>query len=94
MAFVYANFQTVETPRFNINYGVALMKDTMWFDGPVADWVPQYPSDDPNWDWVYYQPNMFLVIKGSVKAENNKLQFPTVLDKGQGLYEIRSNNFI
>lgn len=91
MAFVYANFQSIDTPKFIIAYAVALMKDTVWFDGPIPGWVPKYPGTDAEWDWVYYQPNMFLVTKGSVKAENNKLQFPTVFEKGQGLYEIRSS---
>lgn len=90
MAFLYANFQTIQTSKFTILYGVSLKKDTMWFDGPVADWVPKYPSTEEGWDWLYYQPNIFLVTKGSVIIENNKMEYPITLQKGQGMYEVRS----
>ena len=91
MAFLYANLQIIDTPKFFINYGLALVKDTMWFDGTIPDWVPKYPGTDAEWDWLYYQPSIFLVIKGSVKSENNKMAFPTIVERGQGLYEVRSN---
>lgn len=90
MAFLYANFQTIQTSKFTILYGVSLKKDTMWFDGPVPSWVPQYPDTTEGWDWLYYQPNIFLVTKGSVTIENNKLEYPMTLQKGQGMYEVRS----
>jgi hypothetical protein len=91
MAFLYANLQTIDTSKFYITYGLALVKDTMWFDGTIPAWVPKYPGTDAEWDWMYYQPNIFLVTKGSVKSENNKMAFPTIIEKSQGLYEVRSN---
>lgn len=91
MTFLYANFQTVDTPKFTIYYGVSLAKDTTWFDGLVPSWVPKYPGTGPEWEWMYYQPAIFLVTKGSVKSENNKLAFPNILERGQGMYEVRSS---
>jgi hypothetical protein len=82
---LYANFQNTEFPAFNVFYGTCLLKDTTWFDGPVADWVPKY-TDSPN-KFLYFQPIIFLVTQGSVKFENKKCN--DIFTKGQGLSSVR-----
>ena len=81
---IFADFQVIDTPEFNIFYAAYMQAGTVWFDGSVPDWVPLYPgATDPEKDWWYYQPNVFMVNRGSVGVQSAK-HSDLVFTKGQG----------
>ena len=86
---IYADFQVIDTPDFYIWYSAGMHAGTVWFDGPVPSWVPKYPGLDETIDWLYYQPNMFMITKGKIEAKNSK-HIDIVYTPGQGVAVSRS----
>lgn len=86
----YMYRQVIEYADFSVSYLSSLRANSVWYEGPAADWLPPYPgSEGEHAEYNVYDDSIFLVISGKISTRNMKHHDVDYV-AGQGMHMTRS----